>query len=58
MLWKKLLKWGAIAWAVWYIITDPTGAAHLTTSAFGGLGYAGEQLGTFVSALSSNWKST
>ncbi|KAB2345265.1 hypothetical protein F8566_28825 [Actinomadura rudentiformis] len=48
---KKFLKFGAIAFVAWYVISRPEGAASLVNSALGGLGNAAESLSQFVSAI-------
>nr|BFE28709.1 hypothetical protein GCM10010200_009600 [Actinomadura rugatobispora] len=48
---KKHLKIIAIAFAVWYVITRPEGAANLVNSTLGGLGGAAESMSQFVSAI-------
>jgi hypothetical protein len=35
-----------------YLVTEPSSAGHLMTSAFHGLGHAGRSLATFVNSLS------
>lgn len=48
---KKWVKLTALAFAAWYVITRPDGAADLVSNAMGGLGHAAESLSTFVSAI-------
>jgi hypothetical protein len=48
---KKHLKLVGIAFAAWYIITRPEGAANLVHQTLGGLGMAAESMSTFVSAV-------
>ena len=48
---KKYLKMAAIAFAVWYVISRPEGAAQLVNSTLSGLGGAAESMSQFVSAI-------
>jgi hypothetical protein len=48
---KKHMKMAAIAFAVWYVLTQPEGAAALVNSTLGGLGGAAESMSRFVSAI-------
>ena len=48
---KKYVKILALAFAAWYIISRPDGAAHLVSSAAGGLNHAAESVSQFVSAI-------
>ncbi|MBA9004684.1 MULTISPECIES: hypothetical protein [Thermomonospora] len=48
---KKWIKVTGLAFAAWYIITRPHGAADLVSNAMGGLGHAAESMSTFVSAI-------
>jgi hypothetical protein len=48
---KKWTKWGAIAFAAWYIISRPDAAAGVVHSGVGGLGSVAESLSRFVTAL-------
>jgi hypothetical protein len=47
----RLLKWGLAIFAVWYLIKNPTGAAHVVTSGWTTLGRAGTALGRFLSGI-------
>jgi preprotein translocase subunit SecG len=49
---KKTITWLAVLFVVFYLVTQPTSAGHLITSAFHGLGDAGRSLATFVNSLS------
>jgi hypothetical protein len=49
---KKTITWLAVIFVVFYLVTEPTSAGHLITSAFHGLGDAGHSLATFVNSLS------
>jgi hypothetical protein len=48
---KKYAKWGGIAFVVWYVLNQPSGAANLIHSALGGLQNAADSLSQFVSQL-------
>jgi hypothetical protein len=48
---KKLLTWGAIAFVIFYLVTQPTSAAGVIHGAWHGLGSAGHALATFVNSL-------
>ncbi|WP_157431595.1 hypothetical protein [Actinomadura hibisca] len=48
---KKHMKLAAIAFAAWYVISRPEGAANLVNSGLGGLGGAAESMSQFVSAI-------
>ena len=48
---KKNLRYVAIAFVIFYLLSNPRGAAALVESAFRGLIHAAEQLSIFVSAL-------
>ncbi|WP_165975630.1 hypothetical protein [Actinomadura rubrisoli] len=48
---KKHLKMAGIAFAAWYIISTPKGAANLVHNALSGLGSAAESFSQFMSAI-------
>jgi hypothetical protein len=48
---KKLLTWGATAFVVFYLVTQPSGAAGMIHGAWHTLGTAGHALSTFVNSL-------
>jgi hypothetical protein len=48
---RRLAPWILGAFALWYLLTSPTEAAHAVTGAASGLATAGESLATFVNAL-------
>lgn len=48
---KKILTWVAVIFVVFYLITEPTSAGHLISSAFSGVKAAGASLATFVNSL-------
>jgi len=48
---KKNLKYVAIAFVVFYLLSQPANAASVVNNAFSKLGNAGDNLGTFVNHL-------
>lgn len=48
---KKYLGWAAIAFAVFFLLTNPTSAAIIVHNTIHGLAAAGHSLSTFVKAL-------
>ena len=48
---RRFAPWIAGAFVVWYLLTNPTGAAHTVRGVASGLASAGESLATFVNAL-------
>jgi hypothetical protein len=48
---KKYVKWGAIAFALWYVLNQPSGAATVIHGALGGLSNAAGSLSQFVNQL-------
>jgi hypothetical protein len=48
---KTLLTWAFIIFIVYYLATQPVGAAHSVHSIFNGLRSAGNSLSTFVNSL-------
>jgi hypothetical protein len=48
---KKVLTWGGIAFVVYYLVTSPTGAAHVVTGALDWLKSAGNALGSFLNNI-------
>ncbi|WP_199485344.1 hypothetical protein [Actinomadura craniellae] len=48
---KKYVKIAALAFAAWYIISRPEGAADLVSAAVGGLNHAAESVSQFMSAI-------
>jgi hypothetical protein len=48
---KKVLTWGAIAFVIYYLATNPNGAAHLVTGALNWLKDAGQSLSKFLSNI-------
>ncbi|MCD0448583.1 hypothetical protein LO762_05150 [Actinocorallia sp. API 0066] len=47
---KKYLKWGSIAFVVWYIVNRPDGAAGVVQGTLNGLGGAADSLSTFMTS--------
>ena len=50
---KKYLGWAVIAFVLFYLITQPTGAAGVVHPALHGLGAAASSLSRFVSSLTA-----
>jgi hypothetical protein len=48
---KKVLAWGAVAFAIYYLATDPHGAAGLVTGVLNGLKTAAHSLSMFLSHI-------
>jgi hypothetical protein len=48
---KKYLGWAAIAFIVFFLLTNPTSAATIVHNAIHGLGSAAHSLSTFVTSL-------
>jgi hypothetical protein len=48
---KKIVTWVLVIFVVFYLLTDPNGAATFVSHAFNGLKSAGNSLSTFVSHL-------
>ncbi|WP_169744404.1 hypothetical protein [Spirillospora albida] len=48
---KKNLRYVAIAFVIFYLLSSPTDAAGVVNNAFDQLGQAGSQLAAFVNAL-------
>ena len=47
----KILRWGLVAFIVFYVATQPTGAAHAVHSAYNGLHQAANSMARFVNSL-------
>ena len=52
---KKILGWAAIAFAIYYLATDPAGAAAAVTGSLHLLRSAGVALGHFLGDLRHAW---
>jgi hypothetical protein len=48
---RKLITWAIVAFIIFYIATQPTGAAALTRHTYGGLHSAATSLATFINNL-------
>jgi hypothetical protein len=48
---KKIITWAIVIFIVYYLATQPTGAAHFVRSVFTWLQSAGKSLSTFVNSL-------
>jgi len=48
---KKIVGWVIVVFAVWYLLTNPDGAAAFGSHLLNGLKSAGDSLSTFVSNL-------
>ena len=49
--WQKLAAWALGLGFVYFLVTNPTGAAHFTTSLLNALKGVGNSLSTFFSSL-------
>jgi hypothetical protein len=50
---KKALTWIGIAFVVFFVLSSPTDAGGVVTSAFNGLQSAANQLATFVKSIAT-----
>lgn len=48
---KKIVGWVIVAFVVFYLLTNPDGAAHFGQHVLNGLRSAGQSLAKFVSSL-------
>jgi hypothetical protein len=48
---RKIVVWALVVFAVFYLLTDPNGAAAFVSHGLNGLRQAGHSLSTFVSKL-------
>jgi len=48
---KKVLTWAGIAFAIYYLATDPQGAANLVTGVLNWLKSAGNSLAQFFNSI-------
>jgi hypothetical protein len=48
---RKVLGWALVIFLIYYLATNPDGAAHALHSAFNGLKSAGNSMSRFVSKL-------
>jgi len=51
MPWRKIFGWAALIFVVWYVVTNPTGAADAAHGLLGMLKSAGTSLATFFNSL-------
>jgi len=49
---KKVVTWLLVAFAVFYLLAQPTQSAKAVKSVGNGVGQAAHQIGTFLSSLS------
>lgn len=48
---KKVITWAVVIFVIYYIATQPTGAANLIHHAYNGVHAAGTSLAKFVNSL-------
>ena len=48
---RKVITWAIVIFIIYYLATDPTGAAHALQHAFNGLRNAGNSMSRFVNKL-------
>jgi len=48
---KKVLAWGAVAFVIYYLATNPHGAAGFVTGVLAGLKEAAHSLASFLSGI-------
>jgi hypothetical protein len=48
---RKVITWAIVIFIVYYLATNPTGAAHALQHAFNGLKSAGNSMSRFVDKL-------
>jgi hypothetical protein len=48
---KKVITWGIVIFIIYYLVSDPGGAANVVHSALNGLRSIGRSLSSFVSSL-------
>jgi len=48
---KKIAGWAVVIFLAWYLITNPTGAAHATTNLLDALKGVGNSVATFFNSL-------
>lgn len=48
---KKVLTWGGVIFLVYYLATQPTGAAHFVGAALSWLQQAGNSMSTFINNI-------
>ncbi|GAA0942065.1 hypothetical protein [Actinocorallia libanotica] len=50
---NQKVRYVAIAFVIFYLISQPTAAAGVVNNAFSAIGDAGNQLGVFISSIGS-----
>ncbi|HEY3981367.1 MAG TPA: hypothetical protein VGM79_29205 [Streptosporangiaceae bacterium] len=48
---KKVITWGIVIFVIYYLVSNPGGAANVVHSAFNGLKSVGQSLSGFVNSL-------
>jgi hypothetical protein len=48
---KKVIGWAVVIFIAWFLITNPTGAAHVMTNLLNALKGVGNSLATFFTSL-------
>jgi hypothetical protein len=48
---RKVVGWAIVIFLAWYLITNPTGAAHVMTGLLNALKGVGNSLATFFNSL-------
>ena len=48
---RKILGWATVIFLAWFIISNPTGAAHTMTNLLNGLKGAAGSVSTFLTSL-------
>lgn len=48
---RKIITWGLVGFAAFYLVTDPHGAAHFAHQVAGGLHNLATSMATFVNSL-------
>ena len=48
---KKVITWAIVIFLAWFLITNPTGAAHAMTNLLNALKGVGNSLATFFTSL-------
>ena len=51
MSWKKVLGWLVVIFLIWFLITNPTGAAAAVNNLLNALRSVGNSLATFFTSL-------
>jgi hypothetical protein len=48
---RRIVTWGLVLFVIFYLVTDPTGAATFVHSVYNGLHSVATSLATFVNSL-------